>query len=164
MGLETIVRLPGSLEHLVEKARALGPVRVAVAGAAQGLVIETLREAHDLGLIEPQLVGLPKAIRDVAEEVHWRVAEKWIVPVASDAAAAATAVAMVRGGEADIVMKGHLHTDELMHALHRHCGRRLKLRESIGGPHLERPRRRDPGHPLSGCTLGDVRGPTTVTR
>lgn len=117
MDREAMTSLPRSLEHLVDKAKGLGPVRVAVADASQGLVIETLREARDLGLIEPRLVGVPEAIRRVAEEAHWRVAEEWLVPVSSEAATAARAVALVGDGEADIVMKGHLHTDALMHAL-----------------------------------------------
>lgn len=108
---------PNSLEHLVDKAKTLGPVRVAVADAAQGLVIETLREAHTLGLVEPRLIGIAQDIRRICREAHWDIAEDWIVPTAADGPAAARAVELVRGGEADAVMKGHLHTDTLMHAL-----------------------------------------------
>jgi phosphotransacetylase len=45
------------------------------------------------------------------------VANDWIVPAQTDAAIAAKAVELVRTGEADVVMKGHIHTDTLMHAL-----------------------------------------------
>jgi enoyl-[acyl-carrier-protein] reductase (NADH) len=48
---------PQSFHNLVDQAKALGPIRVAVADAAQGLVIEVLGEAHALGLVEPSKVG-----------------------------------------------------------------------------------------------------------
>jgi phosphotransacetylase len=90
---------------------------VAVADAAQDLVVETMREAHELGLIEARLIGEPDAIRQVARDTGWQIEDDWIVPAESDSAAAAKAVALVRDGQADAVMKGHLHTDLLMHAL-----------------------------------------------
>lgn len=117
MGREAVAILPKSLDHLVDKAKALGPIRIAVVAAAQDLVIETLREAQSLGLVEPRLVGVAEDIRRVCTEVGWPVPEDRIMPAASDEAAAAKAVALVRSGEADAVMKGHLHTDALMHAL-----------------------------------------------
>lgn len=107
----------GKLQTLLDRAAALGPIRVAVADAAQAVVIETLREAQALGIAEPCLVGAPQAIAQLCEEAGWVQARDRIVPAASDAEAAARAVGLVRAGEADAVMKGHIHTDALMHAL-----------------------------------------------
>ncbi len=112
-----MTRPPRSLQQLVDQAKTFGPIRVAVADAAQDLVIETMREAQGLGLIEPRLVGEPDAIRRVAAEAGWQLLDDWIVPAESDNDAAARAVALVREGRADAVMKGHLHTDVLMHSL-----------------------------------------------
>jgi phosphotransacetylase len=106
-----------NLQQILDQALALEPVRVAVADAAQKVVIETLRDAHALGFIEPRLIGEPDAIAALCEDIGWQPAEDWIVPASSDASAAATAVALARAGEADAVMKGHIHTDVLMHAL-----------------------------------------------
>jgi phosphotransacetylase len=47
----------------------------------------------------------------------WNISKDWIVPASTDATTAAKAVELVRVGEADVVMKGHIHTDALMHAL-----------------------------------------------
>jgi phosphotransacetylase len=105
------------LQHLVDQARTFEPTRVAVADAAQGVVIETLREAHKLGFVEPRLVGDPEAIAGLCRSIGWNVPKQWIVPASTDAAMAAKAVELVRTGEADVVMKGHIHTDALMHAL-----------------------------------------------
>jgi phosphotransacetylase len=108
---------PASLQQLVDRAKGLGAVRIAVTDAAQDLFIETLRDAQGLGLIEPRLVGQPNAIRRVAAEAGWPLQDDWIVPAVSDSDAAARAVSLVHDGLADVVMKGLLHTDVLMHAL-----------------------------------------------
>lgn len=106
-----------NLQRLIDEARALGPIRVAVADAAQQVVIETLREAQALGLVEPRLIGEPDAIAAVCANAGWRFARDQVIPADSDAAAAARAVALVHAGEADAIMKGHIHSDVLMHAL-----------------------------------------------
>jgi len=105
------------MQRLVDQARALGPIRVAVVDAAQGAVIETLRDAHALGFIEPRLVGEPASIAAVCAELEWKPREDEVIPAVGDAAAAAKAVELVHAGEADAIMKGHIHTDTLMHAL-----------------------------------------------
>lgn len=105
------------LQHLVDQAKALPPIRVAVADAAQRVVIETLREAHALGFIEPRLVGEPDSITAICEDIGWKTATDWIVPASTDAIAAAKTVELVRTGETDAIMKGQIHTDALMHAL-----------------------------------------------
>lgn len=107
----------GRLQHLVDQARMLEPIRVAVVDAAQGIVIETLREAHALGFVEPRLVGEPGPIAEICAELGWKVAQDWIVPAGGDAAAAAKAADLARTGAVDAVMKGHIHTDVLMRAL-----------------------------------------------
>ncbi|HDR9037948.1 TPA: bifunctional enoyl-CoA hydratase/phosphate acetyltransferase [Burkholderia contaminans] len=111
------MQTPRSLHQLVDKARSLAPIRVAVAGAEQDLVIETMREAQEQGWIEPRLVGVSQAIQQLAWSAGWRVQDEWIAPAESDGHAAAQAVELVRRGAADVVMKGRLHTDTLMHAL-----------------------------------------------
>lgn len=105
------------LQHLVDQAKTFEPIRVAVADAAQGAVVETLREAHTLGFVEPRLVGDPKAIAQTCEMIGWSVPNNWIVSAETDAAMASKAVELVRTDAADVVMKGHIHTDALMHAL-----------------------------------------------
>ena len=113
------------LKDLVEQACGLEPIRVAVVDAAQGLVIETIREAHALGIVEPRLIGVPEAIDDACRSVGFEPRDEWIVPARSDPEAAAMAVHLVRTGAADAVMKGNIHTDALMHAL---LGKRTGLR------------------------------------
>jgi phosphotransacetylase len=105
------------LQRLIDDARKLAPVRVAVVDAAQAVVLETLRDAVSLGFVEPRLLGDPAAILGLCREIGWQVDPEWIIPAASDSEAAVRAVAMVRRGEADVVMKGNVHTDVLMRAV-----------------------------------------------
>lgn len=106
-----------NLQQLIDQARRLEPIRVAVVDAAQGLVIETLREAHALGIVEPRLIGSREAIASACRDLDWQTQDDWIVPAPSDPAAAAKAVELVCDGGADAVMKGNIHTHALMHAL-----------------------------------------------
>lgn len=106
-----------TLDKLVEHACSLGPVRVAVVDAAQGVVMDTVYQAHALGIIEPRLIGDPRAIANAAETLGREVSEEWLIPAATDPEAATMGARLVRVGEADAVMKGQIHTDVLMRAL-----------------------------------------------
>jgi len=94
-----------------------GAEPTAVVAANAAAVLESVREARALGLIEPILVGNPGAIARTAEEIGWSVDGLTIVPAGSEEEAAQAGVALVRRGEARILMKGHLHTDVLMRAV-----------------------------------------------
>jgi phosphotransacetylase len=105
------------LENLIDAAKTMEPIRVAVADAAQSVVIETMREAHALGFVEPSLIGDGERIKLVCKELDWKMASDWLVPADTDVAAAKKAVELARTGYADAIMKGNLHTDVLMHAM-----------------------------------------------
>lgn len=106
-----------NLRRLADEAGSMGPVRVAVVDADQVVAMEALREAQALGFVEPVLVGDPKAIAAICEKLGWQAGKARIVAAIGDAAAAARAVDLVRAGEADAIMKGNVHTDELMRVL-----------------------------------------------
>jgi phosphotransacetylase len=105
------------LEELIELARQYPPTRVAVASAAHKLVLQSLQRAVDLGLIEPLLVGRAEDIRREAEAIDWDLSAQQIVPTETNKLAATAAVDLVREGEAQVLMKGYLHTDEMLHAV-----------------------------------------------
>jgi phosphotransacetylase len=80
--------------------------------ALQGAV-----EAAQKGLIEPLLVGPANKIAEIAESAKIDLGNLTIVDVADSHAAAKKAVELIRAGKAEILMKGSLHTDELMSAV-----------------------------------------------
>lgn len=106
-----------SLQSLVDQAQQLPAVRVAVANAAQKVVLETLREAADLGIVRATLIGDAKAIRECAEVVGLKSEGYDIVEARGDGDAASLGVQMVRDGRSDVLMKGLIHTDTFMRAI-----------------------------------------------
>ena len=114
---ETMADHPATLEDLIARAKNRAPVRIAVVAADQGLVLETVQEAVALGLIEPRLVGDPDAILACAASSNMEIDRAAIVSAKSDAETARAGVDLVRNGDADAVMKGHIHTDAFMRAL-----------------------------------------------
>jgi phosphotransacetylase len=110
------------LEEFVELAQEKPPTRVAVAAAAHKLVLQSLQRAVDLNLIIPLLVGREEDIRAEAEAIGWDLEDEQIVPTPTNRLAAEVAADLVRDGKADVLMKGYLHTDEMLHAVLRHEG------------------------------------------
>ncbi len=100
-------------------ARAAGGAAVATA-IVHPVDDASLRAALDAaaaGLIMPVLVGPAARIRAVATEAGLDIAAFRLVDAPSGPDAAARAVALARAGEVAMLMKGDLHTDELMHAV-----------------------------------------------
>lgn len=105
------------LEELVEAAQERGCKRVAVAAAANSLVLQSLKRAQDMGLIEPWLVGRADEIRAAAAEVDLEFDDECIIHTETTVESAGRSVELVRQGKADMLMKGHLHTDDFLRAV-----------------------------------------------
>jgi phosphotransacetylase len=95
----------------------LKPVATAVAHPCSAAALSAVIEAAALGLIDPILVGPEAKIRAIAAASGLDIKAFRIEPAPHSHAAAARAVALVRAGEAELLMKGSLHTDELMSAV-----------------------------------------------
>jgi phosphotransacetylase len=74
-------------------------------------------DAAELGLIKPILVGPMKKIEAVAKSSQINLADVDVVDSSHSHDSAAKAVALVKEGKAELLMKGSLHTDELMSAI-----------------------------------------------
>lgn len=108
------------LQELVDLAQENPPTRVAVAAAAHKLVLQSVQRAVNLGLIVPLLVGREEDIREQAQAIDWELRDEQIVPTITNNLAAQAAVDLVRQGKAQVLMKGYLHTDEMLHAVLQH--------------------------------------------
>lgn len=104
-------------QWLMDKASVLKPLRVAVVHPVDIYSLAGAVEAAKAGIIEPVLVGPEDKIRKVAEDAHIDLNHYEIVSTLHSHAAAAAAVQMARDGEVKALMKGKLHTDELMQAV-----------------------------------------------
>ncbi len=101
-------------DDFVERCAKLPPVSVAVVHPCDESSLGAALEAARESLIEPILVGPLDRLRAVAEQYGLDLAGVRIEDVPHSHAAAFRAVELVRLGEASALMKGSLHTDELM--------------------------------------------------
>ena len=103
--------------QLLAVARKLPPVPTAVAHPCDSVSLEGAVEAARLGLIAPILVGPPARIRSAAAAAGLDIAGLPQLESEHSHDSAAKAVELVRQGKAEALMKGSLHTDELMGAV-----------------------------------------------
>jgi phosphotransacetylase len=99
---------------LIERCATLEPVTTAVAHPCDESSLTGAIEAAEANLIRPILVGPEAKIRGVAEQFGLDISPYRLVDAPHSHAAAAKAVETVTVGEAETLMKGSLHTDELM--------------------------------------------------
>ena len=101
-------------DRLIAAARDGSPAVTVVAHPCDESSLRGAVDAAAEGLIEPVLVGPEDEIRGVAAEHGIDLAGRTIVDAPHSHAAAACAVTLIREGKAELLMKGSLHTDELM--------------------------------------------------
>jgi phosphotransacetylase len=107
----------GKYEALLERCQALEPIPTAVAHPCEETALAGAAEAAAQRLITPILVGPTAKIEDVAKKAGIRLRDFELVDAPHSHAAAAKAVELVRLGKAELLMKGSLHTDELLGAV-----------------------------------------------
>jgi len=114
---ETAEKPHARYERLIAAAKNLPPLPTAVAHACDESSLGSVVEATKLGLIQPILVGPEARIHAVAATAGIDISKLTIVSSQHSVDSATKAVALVREGRAEALMKGSLHTDELMGAV-----------------------------------------------
>jgi phosphate acetyltransferase len=104
-------------ERLIAAAKALPPLATAVAYPCDETSLKSAIEAAEVGLIKPILVGPEDKIRGGAQTFSLDLGGLEVIDVPNSHEAAEKAVALVRTGKAELLMKGSLHTDELLTAV-----------------------------------------------
>jgi phosphate acetyltransferase len=149
VSISTIERAPvetrshEKYDRLIAAAQALPRLKVAVAHPCDEAALGAALEAAALGIVEPILVGPQAKVAAAAAALGADIAPFRLVEAEHSHEAAEKAVALVRAGEAEALMKGSLHTDELMAAVVRRDGGLRTARR------------------LSHCFVMDVPGHTT---
>lgn len=116
---------------LCELARRLGPIRMAVVHPCDETSLAAALEAQASGLIEPLLLAPKAKLIEIARKAGLDLSGVLIEDVPHSHAAADKAVALAVAGQVDALMKGSLHTDELMAAVVAHgSGLRTERRVS----------------------------------
>lgn len=133
------------LEALLSAARSRGPIRVAIAYPCDATSLQSAAQATVSGLIVPLLVGPKARIEQAAAQAGLDLSSLAIVETVDDPrAAAAQAAALCRDGQAGALMKGSLHSDELLAAaVSKDAGLRTSRRAShvfvLDVPGFDRP-------------------------
>ena len=104
-------------ERLIARCKALTPVPTAVAHPCDESSLKGAVEAAELGILQPILVGPRAKIEAVAAQFQLDISRYEIVDAPHSHGAADEAVRLAREGKAEMLMKGSLHTDELMGAV-----------------------------------------------
>src|SRR6201993_3627650 len=104
-------------ERLLERCKLLAPTPTAVAHPCDETSLTGAIEAAALGLLAPILVGPREKIQAVAKQAGVDISAYELIDSPHSHAAAEAAVRLVREGKAEMLMKGSLHTDELMGAV-----------------------------------------------
>jgi phosphate acetyltransferase len=104
-------------ERLIARCKELAPATAAVAHPCDESSLRGAVEAAELGILKPILVGPRAKIEAVAAQAKLDISGYELVDAPHSVAAAETAVQLVREGRAELLMKGSLHTDELMGAV-----------------------------------------------
>jgi phosphate acetyltransferase len=114
---ETEVRPHQKYERLIAATKNLQAASTVVVYPCDETSMRSVGEATAAGLISPILVGPGARIRAVARDSNVNLSQCEIVESPHAMAAAARGVALIHEGRAELLMKGSLHTDELMRAV-----------------------------------------------
>lgn len=130
-------------ERLIARCKALPPIPTAVAHPCDESSLRGALEAAEMGILTPILVGPRGKIESVAQQFKLDISAYTLIDAEHSVAAAAAAVQLVREGKAEMLMKGSLHTDELMGAVVRsstglRTGRRISHAFIMDVPSLDR--------------------------
>lgn len=107
----------GKYDALVKRCEDVVPIPTAVAWPCEQSALEGAMDAGAKGMIEPILVGPAAKIAEVAKAAGIDLGGTRIVDVATSHDSATKAVELVRTGEAELLMKGSLHSDEILAAV-----------------------------------------------
>jgi len=101
-------------QDLISRAQGFGAPRVAIARAGAPLPMEAAEDATKAGIMTPVFVGEADMIRAEADKLDWDISAYPLHDTTGEEEAGKTAAALCGAGEADVLMKGQLHTDVFM--------------------------------------------------
>ena len=104
-------------ERLIARAKQVPPAQTIIVHPCDESSLRGAVEAAELGIIKPILVGPAARINKVAQEHKLQISGFQVIDAPHSDAAAERAVELIHEGKGELLMKGSLHTDELMRAV-----------------------------------------------
>lgn len=105
------------IDELIQLAKEGETRRISVAAAADRAVLSAINDAMQQGIVKPVLVGDEGLIREIANDIHMPLDDVRIEHEADDAQACRKAVALIKNGEAEVLMKGLVATVMILKAV-----------------------------------------------
>ena len=105
------------LSFLFERAQSGKVMKIVIAAAEDGEVLEAVKQASSEGIVDAVLVGDPNKISEVAKSRNIDVSSFEVIPATNDEEAAMKAVQAVSSGKGDLLMKGFIKTSTLLKAV-----------------------------------------------
>jgi phosphate butyryltransferase len=106
-----------NLDDLVRASTSMGLVKIAVAAGHDLDVIEAMKQAKEMNLADGIFIGNAEKIRSFAGKVGFQIPDEQIINELDDGAAARKAIALIREGKAQLLMKGKINTAALIKAV-----------------------------------------------
>lgn len=105
-----------NIEEIIEEAKKTPPLRLAVAAAGDPLVLKSLQQAQQRGLVKPVLIGERQRIEEVLKDLDYDFNGE-IIATGSNQESARVAMELIAAGRADLPMKGLLSTKAILKAM-----------------------------------------------
>lgn len=106
-----------NFQNILLSMRPNAPRIIALAKAVDANALRAIIRAHELGFVNAILCGDENEIKNIAKKNNLNISDFEIVHCSDELSAAATAVSLVRNGRADILMKGLIHTADILRAV-----------------------------------------------
>ncbi len=103
--------------NLLEIAKKKGPVKAVIVNAGKKVALESAKQAVEVNLIIPVLVGDKTIINKIAKEINWDISKYEVIHEAIENNTAPIAAKLASEEKVKIIVKGHIHTDVLMKAV-----------------------------------------------
>jgi len=134
----------GRTKALLDRAAGGAPVPTAVVFPIDPTSLRAAMEAMQAGLIVPVLIGPKDGIQEIAKAIGADVSSLRLIDTADAETSARRGVALAKAGEVALLMKGDLHTADLMHAVVARdsglrCGRHISHVYVMDVPDYPRP-------------------------
>jgi phosphate acetyltransferase len=113
----TPAQFPSKYDRLIAAAKAVPPVPTIVVHPCDETSLRGAVDSAQAGIIQPILVGPETKIRDTARKFDLDISNFEIVNAAHSEESAARGVELIQAAKGEMLMKGSLHTDELMRAV-----------------------------------------------
>ena len=105
---------PKEFENIVEKAKKLGPKKVAVVGANSANILRGVFAAQEAGFAEPILIGNFRKTKEMLEELGFADRQYDFYPTGNNANPVQYAIEMIQAGSADVLMRGNIQTRDFL--------------------------------------------------